>query len=213
MGFDYQRARQFVAVFGLMIAAFIASGFDAAQAGICNQDGVINLYSANCGKKAALETPAAEPVRVLPKRTSQNISQRLQPVRFEKAVVLEVESRSARGIPAGAVRFGVRCFRNQINLAFYFPGQEMSDYRERSEILYQVDDGKEKVLELKLAGTSKNVLGVWEGYRAVPFLTEVLSGGSLYLNALNKQYSEIEVEFDTAELRERIGTVRDQCNL
>ena len=133
-------------------------------------------------------------------------------MRFEKAVVLEVESRSARGIPAGAVRFGVRCFRNQINLAFYFPGQEMSDYRERSEILYQVDDGKEKVLELKLAGTSNNVLGVWEGYRAVPFLMEVLSGGSLYLNALNKQYSEIEVEFDTSELRERIGTVRDQCS-
>lgn len=212
MGFVHWRCGQIFAAFSLMIAAFATFGFDAVQAGTCKQDGLVNLYSARCASRKDNQQLVEESARTLPKRTSYGGKQRLQPVRFEKAVVLEVESRSARGIPAGAVRLGVRCFRNETNLAFYFPEQEMSDYRERSEILYQVDGGAEKVLELKLAGTSKNILGVWEGYRAVPFLMEILSGGSLYLNALDKQYSEIEVEFDVAELRERIGTVRDQCS-
>lgn len=210
MLFGHWPARQFFAAFGLTIAAFFAGGFDAAQAGVCNRDGLINLYAANCGRQA--EEPVSKPERVLPKQTSHNGNQRLQPVRFEKAVVLELESRSAHGISGGAVRFGVRCFRNETNLAFYFPEQEMSDYRERSEILYQVDNGQEKVLELRLAGASNNILGVWEGYRAVPFLVEILNGGSLYLNALDKQFSEIEVEFDLEELRKRISAVRSQCS-
>lgn len=211
MLFGHWPARQLFAVFGLTISTFFAGGFDAAQAGVCNRDGMINLYAANCGQQAE-QLAAVKPVPVLPKQTSYNGKQRLQPVRFEKAIVLELESRSVRGISAGAVRFGVRCFRNETNLAFYFPEQEMSDYRGRSEILYQVDNGQEKVLELKLAGASNNILGVWEGYRAVPFLVEILDGGSLYLNALDKKFSEIEVEFDLEDLRERIGAVRDQCS-
>ena len=212
MRFGHWLAGLIPGVFASTLAVFAVGGFDRVQAGVCRRDGVINLYSASCGQEPVRREAAAETTRAAPQRTSYGSNQRLQPVRFEKAVVLEVESRSARGISAGAVRLGVRCFRNETNLAFFFPEKEMSDYRERSEILYQVDGGEEKVLELRLAGNSWNVLGVWEGYRAVPFLQEVLSGGSLYLNALDKQYAEIEVEFDLEELRERIGTVRDQCS-
>jgi len=194
-------------VFATAVAAFALGGPGVAQAGVCNGDGLINLYASNCRQQ-----PAVLSAGLLPRQSSYNRGQRLQPVRFEKAVILEVESRSAHGVRAGLVRLGVRCFRNETNLAFYFPEQEMSDYRERSEILYQVDNRQEKVLELKLAGTSNNILGVWEGYRAVPFLVEILDGGSLYLSALDKQFSEVEVEFDLEELRERIGAVRNQCS-
>lgn len=212
MRFRYRAAAIAKAVLGFTIFSAVFIGAGEANAGACSQDGLINLYASKCGAARAEHPSGPAPVQDLAKQTSYDGSQRLQPVRFEKAVVLEVESRAARGIPAGFVRFGVRCFRNETNLAFYFPQQEMSDYRERSEILYQVDGGAEKVLELKLAGTANNILGVWEGYRAVPFLMEILQGGSLYLNALDKQYLEIEVEFDIDDLRTRINSVRDQCH-
>ena len=107
MRFGHWLAGLIPGVFASTLAVFAVGGFDRVQAGVCSRDGVINLYSASCGQEPVRPEAAAETTRAAPQRTSYGSNQRLQPVRFEKAVVLEVESRSARGISAGAVRLGV----------------------------------------------------------------------------------------------------------
>lgn len=127
----------------------------------------------------------------------------------EKAVTILNKNTNGENGSIGAIH--IRCSSNKTSLLFEFPGNNMSDKGRLSEILYTLDAGEKKNLELDLS-TDKSILGVWEGYRSVPFLKKMIGHEKFAMNAIAADGKSISMEFNITGLDQAIGDIRRSCH-
>ena len=104
----------------------------------------------------------------------------------------------------------IRCLNNTTAVLFEFPGYEMSDVREYSEIVYHTGGESDDILELSIAG-NKSVLGLWRGFRAIPFVRKLFDKQSLAILATAKNGTDLEASFDISGIETSITKLRNTC--
>lgn len=112
--------------------------------------------------------------------------------------------------PARPAKMLIRCLNNTTAVLFEFPGYEMSDVREYSEIVYHTGGESDDILELSIAG-NKSVLGLWRGFRAIPFVRKLFDKQSLEIMATAKNGTDLEASFNISGIETSITKLRDTC--
>ncbi len=112
--------------------------------------------------------------------------------------------------PARPAKMLIRCLNNTTAVLFEFPGYEMSDDREYSEIEYHTSGESDDILELSIAG-NKSVLGVWRGFRAIPFVRKLFDKQSLDILATAKNGTDLEASFNITGIETSITKLRNTC--
>ncbi len=112
--------------------------------------------------------------------------------------------------PSRPAKMLIRCLNNTTAVLFEFPGYEMSDVREHSEIVYHTGGASDDILELSIAG-NKSVLGVWRGFRAIPFVRKLFDKQSLNILATAKNGIDLEASFDITGIESSIIKLRNTC--
>ncbi|MCP4073316.1 MAG: hypothetical protein GY742_16500 [Hyphomicrobiales bacterium] len=112
--------------------------------------------------------------------------------------------------PSRPAKMLIRCLNNTTAVLFEFPGYEMSDVREHSEIVYHTGGESDEILELSIAG-NKSVLGVWQGFRAIPFVRKLFDKQSLNILATAKNGIDLEASFDISGIESSITKLRNTC--
>ena len=116
-------------------------------------------------------------------------------------------SRDGPDIPAKML---IRCMNNTTAVLFEFPGYEMSDVREFSEIVYHTGGESDDILELSMAA-DKSILGVWKGFRSIPFVRKLFNKQNLNILATAKNGVDITAEFDISGIENSITKLRNSC--
>ena len=104
----------------------------------------------------------------------------------------------------------VRCIENNTSVIFEFPGYEMSDHKKYSEIIYNTGSDTNSILELSLAEKT-SIMGVWRGFRAVPFVRKLIGKQNLDIIATAKNGRDLSASFDISNLSSKISNVRKFC--
>ena len=104
----------------------------------------------------------------------------------------------------------IRCIKNNTSVLFEFPGYEMSDHKKYSEILYNTGNDTNYILELSLAENT-SIMGVWRGFRAVPFVRKLIGKQNLDIIATAKNGADLSANFDISNLSSEISNVRKSC--
>ncbi len=104
----------------------------------------------------------------------------------------------------------IRCLNNRTAVLFEFPGYEMSDFREFSEVVYHTGGETEDILELSLA-SNKSILGVWQGFRAIPLVRKLFAKQKLQILATAKNGTGLEANFNISGLEKSVGRLRKTC--
>ncbi len=104
----------------------------------------------------------------------------------------------------------IRCLNNETTVLFKFPGYEMSDFREFSEVIYYTGGETEDILELSLA-SDKSILGVWQGFRAIPFVRKLFAKQKLQILATAKNGTDLEADFNISGLEKSVSKLRKTC--
>ena len=112
--------------------------------------------------------------------------------------------------PTGPAKMLIRCLNNKTTVLFEFPGYEMSDFREFSEIVYHTGGKTDDILELALAD-DKSVLGVWQGFRAIPFVRKLFEKQKLQILATAKNGASLEANFNISGIEKSISRLRKTC--
>jgi|GEM_PF-6856108 len=112
--------------------------------------------------------------------------------------------------PTRPAKMLIRCLDNKTAVLFEFPGYEMSDYREFSEVVYHTGGKTDEILELSLA-SDKSVLGVWQGFRAIPFVRKLFEKQKLQILATAKNGTDLEANFNITGIEETISGLRNTC--
>lgn len=177
----------------------------------CLKSNLLDLYGACSKTKDRQARPPAQPAAIGSRLVRPAGKWRIHHVLLprgggEQAVVLELAAAGSGPEP----RLVLRCMNAETNVMLQFPGRTMSDVREKSEILYRLDDGTESILELSLA-PDPSVMGVWQGFRAVPFITRLMDAAELSLTAWDSNGARIDVVFETDGLRQAVVPLREGC--
>lgn len=178
-----------------MFSAFSLLAIALPTGAYSNQDFLTGLY------QRPVHLPRTTPASALHPPLSQASP------RMATVVVLH----SKRTGSLQVARLEIRCTNNRTSMAAVFPGHVMSDVKERSEILYWLDNQKNGILEFEM-GEADDTLLVREGYRAVPFLKSLLAGNWLTIDAITASGETVVQEFNLANLAEAIKPVRADCN-
>lgn len=112
--------------------------------------------------------------------------------------------------PTQPAKMLIRCRNNTTAILFKFPGYEMSDFREFSEIVYHTGGETDDILELSLNG-DKSVLGVWRGFRAIPFVRKLFDKQKLQVLATAKNGTGLEANFNISGIEKKISKLRETC--
>ncbi|MCG6859107.1 MAG: type VI secretion protein [Salaquimonas sp.] len=118
---------------------------------------------------------------------------------------------SDSGGKGGRAQFAIRCLNDTTTARFKFAGYEMGNKGAQREIVYQVDDRDEAIIELERAGNHE-VLSVQQGYRAVPFVRELIGGRKLKISAIAANGKELRAVLRLDGLDEAIGGLRSACH-
>lgn len=124
---------------------------------------------------------------------------------------LYVETVSAIDRAGDSARLAIRCLDDNTSVILHFPGQEMGNRGPQREIVYRRDGAAPAILELE-RGKDRAMLGAWQGYRAVPFIRELLGASSLEVSAISAKGTELHAQFAVAGLDEAIGELRAACH-
>ena len=116
-------------------------------------------------------------------------------------------SNSGPTLPA---KLSIRCLNNTTAVLFEFPGYEMSDIREFSEVVFHTGGETDDILELSLAD-DKSVLGVWQGFRAIPFVRKLFTKQELQILATAKNGTGLEANFNISGIEKMISKLRKTC--
>ena len=107
--------------------------------------------------------------------------------------------------------FHVKCVQNNTSVLFEFAGRQMSDADEKSKMLYSVDGGAERILEMSLS-KDHSIMGVWRGFRAVPFVRQLLDAKQLPTKISTATGEQLSNDFDIVDFKEAIREVQQTCN-
>jgi len=111
----------------------------------------------------------------------------------------------------GKAKLAIRCRNDTTTARFSFAGYEMGNRGAAREIVYQVDDGDEEIIELE-RGSDHEVLGIDQGYRAVPFLRRLIGGRTLSISAIAADGRELRAVLGLEGLDKAIGSLRNACH-
>lgn len=217
-----------IAIVGVLIALAVAS---AARAAGCDAELVRNLYSNRCNiapspltspvpaivpEEAPAELAAVKPENLLkwPSAKTQAWQEvtSVTGVRSGRANIAVLRRETARlesGDPQ-IVEMIIRCRNNQTNLILTFPGQEMSDKGPLSEGYFTLDSGQPQIVEFGLSKVPETI-GIWQGFRAVPVLRQMLDAKKMDVTIWNAAGQEINVNFDLGGLPDAVMGVRESC--
>lgn len=127
------------------------------------------------------------------------------------AIVLELASERANGSFAKSpAKLIIRCRGQATNLMIAFDRRTMSDRKEKSEIIYRLDGGAEELVELSLSQDA-SVMGMWHGFRAVPFVKKLAGSTELDMSAWDGAGERIDLAFDLTGLEHALAPVRRAC--
>ena len=73
------------------------------------------------------------------------------------------------------------------------------------------EDGDEEIIELE-RGSDHEVLGIDQGYRAVPFLRRLIGGRTLSISAIAADGRELRAVLGLEGLDKAIGSLRNACH-
>jgi len=104
----------------------------------------------------------------------------------------------------------LRCKEKTTVAYIYFGGHFMSDNRGGGRVDYRVDNRSAKHRNLDESNDHK-ALGLWNGKAAIPFIKELMDGGSLYVRATPFSESMVEATFAIAGLASAIEPLRAAC--
>lgn len=110
----------------------------------------------------------------------------------------------------------IRCRNDNTAVIFEFPGEAMSGHRELSEFHLTINGASEGVIELGGAAgdapLGKRVLGLWRGYRAIPFIKQIATAREFVLKGRNAAREPVAARFDIAGLAAHLPTLRRACH-
>ena len=112
---------------------------------------------------------------------------------------------------SGQAQFAIRCQNDRTTARFRFSGYEMGNKGGQREIIYQVDGHDEQIIELERA-KDHDVLSVNQGYRAVPFVRQLIGGKKLRISAIAANGKELRAILRLDGLDKAIGDVRTACH-
>ena len=86
----------------------------------------------------------------------------------------------------------------------------MADIQGYGTITYRIDDQPARKKEFG-ESTNNEVLGLWNGGTAIPFIKSLFGAETLRVRAMPFNESALETTFSVAGLTEEIGPLRKAC--
>lgn len=104
----------------------------------------------------------------------------------------------------------IRCREKVTDLYITFGGHFMSSHRDGT-VTYRVDKTPAKTKHMTNSGDHM-ALGLWSGTAAIPFIRELMTGTTLFLQATPMSESPVTAEFPLSGLQEAIKPLQAACN-
>ena len=199
---------------GMVVVPPVLAGQSEARP--CLRANLLNLYGHCAAEPAPAQTGRAR-AGITAARVARDggrwRTHRLPASRLgaRDGVVLELAAAPVRGSYGKPLaRLLIRCRDNATNVMIAFDGRVMSDRREKSELFYRLDGGEERIVELSLS-EDPSVMGIWHGFRAVPFVKTLAGGSQLRMTAWDRDGARLDLDFAVAGLDRALGPVRARC--
>lgn len=108
------------------------------------------------------------------------------------------------------VQLMLTCREGKTDAYFIFGDHFMSDNAQWGIVTYRID--KQPAKKKRMAGsTDHKALGLWSASEAIPFIRELFSGSSLFVQATPYSENSISAEFNITGLEQAIKPLQAAC--
>lgn len=105
----------------------------------------------------------------------------------------------------------IRCKEGTTSLFIHFAGLYMADIHKLGRIHYRVDDNPPQRVTMKESNNNE-ALGLWYGGVAKPFISNIISGKSLFIRATPYNKSPVEMTFNIEGLDKALRPLSEACD-